>query len=440
MASQQFDTLLVNLCYSEHEFNRSLESYCSALKTELGSHRFLDTTGVLENSTKYSQDLLKLYTFDTNFKARRSATNRFVEYISKLSDFKFSNETHIREYTINKFPLYWLTDISEKHPLHHILFNSFYFDELFEVVLKATNFKQVIFLLPRDKFFYCECLKSYFTNRYKNIIFQAVSTGTYMRTVRETLSFVRKNYKEHCIFLKEYKQQKFKLVETPSTKNIFLTYLGYTWKPEKKIDFVLNGINSVLESTALYVPLIYNWKDIKEWKEVWDTKYFKAMPGKLDWLFLMLKYYNVVKRIEKISDEHQLINNGPVSPYALKKELHFALEYKFYMLKNHVWLSNYFKKVENCNVFYQDEYYNFGRLVSHAINTQGNNRSLGFQHGMIREDHAVYALTEVEMNGKNPMPSPNYFITWGKYFQDLICKRAESLRKKSSDCSKSKFV
>ncbi len=425
-AGQPYKTLVVNLCFRFEEFESAFSKYTEKDSSDL---IFLDCMGVLEDKEQYNKNFHKLYLYDEDFRFRKKAVERFVEYTSNLSDFKFNNGKHVRSFTINKLPVYWVTDISEKHPLHHILFNVFYLDELLDKITKKVKTQRIVFILPSDRFFYRESLMSYFQKKYSELRFEAISTGIYIPSIRQAVSFVKQNLSEHTAFLRKFKANQFK-IGSSNDKNIILTFLNATWIKGKRIDFVMEGIRKVNSGKGTYVPLIYNWSDIFTWDEEWDGRYLKAMPGKAKWFGFLSEYFLTLRTIHRIENNNDLIKEGPVSAYALKMEMLHALANKFYVFKNYIWLKSYFKKLQDCNVFYQDEFYNFGRVISQAVMISGKNRSVGFQHGMIREDHTVYALTEVELNGQNPMPSPESFVAWGNYFKSLISKRAGSYKSK----------
>jgi hypothetical protein len=117
----------------------------------------------------------------------------------------------------------------------------------------------------------------------------------------------------------------------------------------------------------------------------------------------------------------------------LEKEILEGCEFIYFL--NLSWLAGYFKKVSvPMKVFYSDEYYISGRIISAAANLAANKNivTYGVQHGLLLENHTVYRISDLELAKLNSdgdeLPRPDHFIAWGEYFRDLFLS-ANSLDK-----------
>jgi hypothetical protein len=203
-AGQPYKKVIINLCFMYEHFKSSYNIYLESHQKESSGATFLDCGGLLEDKEEFKNNVLKPANLDRDLNFRKTAVKKFAAYTSSLSDFKFEKNKHIRNFSIQGLPMYWLTDISEKHPLHHILFNVFYVTELLPELIKKLKLQEVVFIIPSDRFFYSKALIEFFSSQYPDIKFESYSGKMYMPTSRQTISFIRQNFKEHRMFLNSF--------------------------------------------------------------------------------------------------------------------------------------------------------------------------------------------------------------------------------------------
>lgn len=361
------------------------------------------------------------------------ALNDFVNQMGKLSIAGFSknSDCSVRSIKFNTLPLYWLTEISEKHPRTSLVKKLYYFKHLFHLL----NFKgnEVVFVLPGDSTHFISAIREYVHNKINKAIKVTFNVQEPVKLslnaqLKLTLDFFKKiriikNYIRKGI---ETKKQ----VDIKQTDNVIFTYYPETWRDDINGDYVLHKIenySSGVNHKTLYALFLFEYYSLKEIqiRDKWDLNYFKAFPSLVQILkfnYGLLSAHSSITKFKLKSNEFDFVNTD-----VLYFELMAVITRKREYLFNHIWLSNYFKIFKNpVKVFYQDEFYASGRVISAAAKKSENNhiQTYGVQHGIFYEAHTVYSLTDDELNNSanNGLPIPDKFVVWGEYFKRHFLK------------------
>ncbi|PKP46453.1 MAG: hypothetical protein CVT95_06970 [Bacteroidetes bacterium HGW-Bacteroidetes-12] len=108
-----------------------------------------------------------------------------------------------------------------------------------------------------------------------------------------------------------------------------------------------------------------------------------------------------------------------ISTAFLVPELKQTLRRNLHLLIFHQWLTNYFSTLQQPTaIFFEDEFYEIGRIISAAAKKYPLVTTYGIQHGHFIEMHTVYSIYSSEINKKIPIPT--HFITWGKTYNQLF--------------------
>ena len=95
-------------------------------------------------------------------------------------------------------------------------------------------------------------------------------------------------------------------------------------------------------------------------------------------------------------------------------------------------------RYQSVHVFYTNEFYTTGRLISQTANC-GKSVSFGIQHGNFFKRHTVYRITDEEMEGQSGLPVPDHFVVWGEHFKELF-QRNNSLNQEVIPAGNPRYV
>jgi hypothetical protein len=220
----------------------------------------------------------------------------------------------------------------------------------------------------------------------------------------------------------------------PSEVSIFTFPFG-TWNKEMQQDYVFSNLHQYTKTKTRvnYIPVILSLNDfiaIEKWEKGWDANLLNYFPNWLDFIGFTYSHYKFLKKIKKIelrsSEKDAFLDEN-----ILRVELSNIGYHNHGFLFFYMWLKKYFKTGIGYKkkLFYQDEFYQTGRMISHAQKAAGNSNifSFGVQHGLFFEGHTVYALTDSEITGKNALPLPDKFIVWGNFFKQIFLKNNSNI-------------
>jgi hypothetical protein len=363
--------------------------------------------------------------FDPSNDLHKAAIADYKKEMGLLSQIKYVADpnSNIRSIQFDSLPLYWLTSVSEKHPQNCVLKNIYYFKFLFQKFnLKE---KKIYIILPDNGLHFQDILKEF-------ILKQNIGNGSVQFnkpfTNLYTFSTYLRYLKNFHVKIGEIRKIIPKTNKSNETaQHLVFTYYPQTWKGEEIGDYVLNGIERLAINkgkTCKYVPYFFDYKDFFNLKlsSKFDINYFACFPSRVQELWFLKELVFLFKKVSKMQCDFSNITF--VNQVALKQELNKVIHDKMEFLFNYIWLNNYFSTFNSkANIYYQDEFYPPGRLISKAAEGNKNIKTIGVQHGLFYEAHTVYAITDNELDNveKNDgLPIPNQFVVWGNYFKDLF--------------------
>jgi len=358
--------------------------------------------------------------FDEGNHIHKQALFNYVKDMGVLSRTN-GNIGNIRSFHIESLPVYWLTSISEKHPQNCVLKNLYYFMFLWgKINIKCIK---IALILPEYGLHFQYTITSFLvSNGYKKINIFFNEKIKPVKNLKYCLSLFKSHYKSANKTRKVL--SKIKIEDKNLAKNIIVTNIPQTWKETYNGDYVLKEIENLIKEkgqTVKYLPYFLNQKDIVNFKNLslFDQTIFDCYPTKAQFLKL---YFNLVYQLLKIKKSNFTINGITiVDNFALKHELNQVITNKLDYLINYIWFINYLKKSPISTLFYQDEFYVSGRIVSAALNKVGKKiNSIGVQHGIFYDAHTVYSITENELcpiKTEDSLPIPSHFIVWGDFFK-----------------------
>lgn len=409
------------------------------------NEKLLDLTGTISEDSFFS--LIDLRKLDNDSEIKSFAISEYIKYIGSLSRSKLGNRL-IRSYQMRQLPVYWLTDISEKHPYYQPILNIFYLKSL---ILKGRlgneEGGELKVLIPSGSIHYLENIQNFFKNtKYKVKVISFKDGLNHAYTFREYLSFLKQRRTEYLFAAEKLKKR---VSERVDSKNLIFTTVPATWNRELKRDYSLGGIKDLSEecqkSSGEYLPFFTSFSDIAGWNSGFNYRYKAAFPSKFKFnLFLIIAaiQYWKISRLKCNDNTDELINES-----GLKGELLRVYSEKFYLLFNYIWFLKYFKSAEkHSNIFYQDELYHPGRVISQAASIAENSNicTYGVQHGIIMPGHTVYKVSNEETNTQTEQfdgfPLPKSFLVWGNYFATIVTKNSEKLANRTKVAGNANYI
>jgi hypothetical protein len=339
------------------------------------------------------------------------AVNNYTSFVAELSTISLENE-HIRSFTFNDFPLFWLTGISEKH-YYHWLMKAMLLNE----VLKKSpsifkHYNQIVILIP-ERFIKAQSfIKKLIDGLQITIKFITINSN---RQSNSQLSLYKNTIKTIVLFLK-----------MPSPKQINKNYNTiYLLGPENKI-YINNYFKNIEKITTIkkeYIAQI----PINPWLNLNSklsypvpTLFWKAKPSIFSLLYNYLKLFKTLSHLNRIKTQQLQINGFTITNSLFIDEIKNTLITKNYALVMLEWLKNYTEKErDGLSFLYTDEFYTFGRILSFSLSKQD---TFGVQHSMIPKNHSVYHISDIEIKNSSTdlndgFPIPHKFIVWGEYFK-----------------------
>lgn len=414
--------IIFNLSYDPKDLKNYIEN--SIVKKDAV---IFDFTSSFEKDGKHN--VLYPSDIDKNNSLHAVALKEYINQMGLVSQTGIINSSgkDIRALLLNQLSVYWLTEISEKHPQNCILKNLFYLKVLFpEIKYQGSD---VAMVLPTKAAHYISAIHFYFENHIKGITNLTFNIKQPCRiTWRYLISHIRNFYKK-VNNLKRVLNNFKRRSSNPS--NIVFTYFPQTWQEEAKRDTILgNLVQNANETnkTRTYTPYFFNYTNIGDFDkfELWDSRLIASFPGSFSVLWFNVKLAMLALKIRKAKFDCR--NYFFINTDVLQNELYNLIINKTEYLFNYIWLKNYFVSLKvKSHVFYQDEFYPEGRIISAAAKNSKNRNivTYGVQHGIFYEAHTVYSITDNELNStqqSNGMPRPDKFVVWGKYFKNHFLK------------------
>ena len=402
--------MIINLNFDKHKVIELIHHY--------PNEKILDITGVLQNQN-LNQKVIFARQIDENHFIEKQSIENYVQTIGELG-----TPSH-RKININNLPLWWLTKLSEKHDRFHWGQSVFFLLELFKLK-KEIFFKEIKFILPNSQLgipqFLNENLNK--TNQYQFLFINSKPNPIKQyhlikSTIRPTIAYLK--FKTLLLFNFSPVKQKYKhffIVNNYEAAN--------TNSDNFDINWVKKLVNSATKnSTNIPVPNFYKLGQLDLSSE--NISHFCNYSPKISSIFFT--FYKVLRLSKKLNQSVEPVqSNGIIfNTELLLSEFKDVLRNSNLFLA-HLWMKNYSKKNPEKIFIYSDEMYQIGRVLSHALNTNLNNKTVGVQHGLITPNHTVYRITENEINEQNSIPLPSKIILWNNVFGNYMAKTCSKIK------------
>lgn len=196
---------------------------------------------------------------------------------------------------------------------------------------------------------------------------------------------------------------------------IIASTIYFNTNREKKVEIVSATKNLFETNKKTLTPITYYWHTNKL-----PVSFLQHKPSILQLITLVAQLIRAYYRINKLP--HSTINIGSchqLSTFFLRNELKLTLRKNIHLFIYQQWLSNYFSTLkQSTSIFFEDEFYEIGRAISHAAKPFKNITTYGVQHAHFMEMHTVYSIYDKEL--EKGLPIPDHFVTWGKGYNQLF--------------------
>ena len=398
--------MLVNLNYDEKLVLDCLDKHLD--------HDLFDFAGVTQH-IQIPRKVVYARKEDKGHILEKRSVEKYVQTIGELGN------TKLRHLLINSFPIWWLTSLSEKNNrLHWGKLVFFFFEFANEFPNLFTG--ELIVILPQhfghlDKF-----IKSNISDKVSASL-SFIEPPT--KNTNSLKSLVKKLVKYSGFRLNLFAKKSNSFI----SKNAFFTF-KYSAVNENSSDFDIGWQKEEIEKTNstksvnLPIPTINRLSELNI-SNVDQVYFLRCSPSViillLGFVWAKLKYYFYLKnRISTIS-----VNGVSFNKELLRKEFFFTANQIDYSL-NFYWLKKFSNRLIDVNIYYSDELYKTGRLLSFFLKSR-HIETYGVQHGLITKNHTVYRLSQAETEGINSVPMPKNLLIWNELFGNILGLSNKSL-------------
>ncbi|PCI99626.1 MAG: hypothetical protein COB15_03955 [Flavobacteriales bacterium] len=341
------------------------------------------------------------------------AVKQYTSFVAQLSTTNISKK-HIRSFSVNNLPLFWLTRISEKHYFHWLM-KVFLLKEIISSDKSFfKNYDQLFFVIPPQFEDAKQVIQEIFYDYQANTEFIILNSSKIKRN--SYLSLLKISIKTIVSFF-NMKQPQLTETQIPI---VFLLSAKITKYTQEFFNNII-AISKQEPKDVSQIPL-YFWNNSKTtlaYKV--PILFWKSKPKTFSLIKIFYIHYKSLCSIKRIDPNEIIkINNISLPATLLIKEF----ENVFINMNNSLimsyWLCNYKKNLNHkVKFFYEDEFYPSGRALSFALR---NTETYGVQHSNITKNHTVYHISDLECKSsttenEDGMPLPFKFIVWGDYFK-----------------------
>ena len=343
------------------------------------------------------------YTFDVE---------QHLDIYFKIFDQLYKNDP-LRNYEVCGYPLFHLTNLSEKHSEKHWLIDFSKFLTLIRLNNNLLRSYKIIelhapIIIKKNELFIKRYLEKYglkcitffkyygrITNR-KNILLKSLIVASkYLRFLFSNKEFKDEDNDFLFIGFGKNKSQLFlALKNTFSLKNKKLSFINpHSWTEKNSS----KNVNCFFSRSTMRFAFIF--------------KFLKEIS-----MFLLFKKKYCDLNVEGLK----------VRSFFVADEIYYSLSGYFYLelIISFNLLKNYFSNLDSpINIFYEDEFYISGKCISLSKSKSQNRsmiRSFGIQHGHMHIYQTLYTFTNYEVESN--IPAPDFFIIWSKYYEHILTK------------------
>lgn len=318
---------------------------------------------------------------------------------------------------VSGFSVYWITDCAVKGYAWHWGRDFFLMIAILKEYQKKieNNYVNVLIYIPVEWGYLKKTLKSFVKYFNYKIEFRIIKVQFNQKSRKNWLNFIRMN-KGLIKNLINLSQLKSKPAE--ETDNLFFVSLNQKTSTR---DLFVATKKIFNQSNKELSDLPYYWRS-NDGIPDYFYQYKPTFLQQLDLLFqLNLTFFKSIFLKDKDID---LSNGLTLSNSFIKDDLIKALIGRSYLLYFYLWLKSYFSSIrDERSIYYEDEFYKTGRIISQAALNFSNIKSYGLQHGHFMESHTVYVITQAEVEAG--LPIPYRFISWGGHYNQMLLQHNE---------------
>ena len=374
----------------------------------------LDVTGVLPDSLPYKIVYARKLDADSSYEL--ASLKDYVNSIGQLSQSKLPDGKQLRSIRFNGLPLFWITPIAQKHPYQHWGARMFFLKHLVQAeVLPFNSFGSISLISTQSPALTRKILQG--LQLFKGRELMVSGSGEEPPVTAITI------LRQFASFYKRFLKARSRKVQADKTLEAAAAMVSLNEGSFKKCP-LMPTVTSFLQSGkgALYINLPdYLSGNTADNQSTEITG--KAMPG-VGTLIRICK--NALSLNRKLKGYGEQVSDSPdnwLLSIALNEmeQASSRIEWIFY----HEWLKRIGASLSGpFRIFYEDELYITGRIISHALKSAGNSQLVthGYQHGNITGNHTVYCVGNAELEDSehgaaDKLPFPDRFLLWGRHFQ-----------------------
>jgi len=383
--------------------------------------KMLDLIGAISDS----DHILRLSDIDPEGNIEENAVNELIQFVGKLSVTEVNGKS-IRSFTVFDETLFWFSPLAEKHGFHwgKNVFTLFY-------ILKNNSdlfSDEVTVILPHSLFYIKSFIEDYF-----------ISLGREKPTLIIVGSSISRydnwHYIKNCLknlFTAIRINQKLKKIKGVSFNGrfLFISKAAGVWNSSNHKDGDLDGVFNFIsgEGKKMYIPYFSSLSNLEHNWQFTDQEFINSFPTKIDAFKLFAKQMKLLLSVNLLKKKYVKAGELQLQFDMICIEFLKAANSDYFI--NYLWFRNYFATIkESRKIFFTDEFYTSGRLISAAARFAKNINinCFGVQHGLFNPYHTVYRISDREIEdhnrGKNDgLPMPGNFVVWGDYFKKIFLR------------------
>ena len=330
----------------------------------------------------------------------------------KVFDQLYKNDP-FRNYEVCGYPIFHLTNLSEKHSEKHWLID---FSKLLTLIKLNNNLLKrykVIeihspIIIKKNELFIKRYLEKY---GLKHTTF-----FKYYGRLPNRINILLKS----LIVASKYLRFLFSNKEFKDKGNDFL-FINFEKNNPKLFPALKNTFS--LRNKNLSLINLHFWTEKNSAKNV--NYHFSRLTMKFAFIFKFLKEISSFLLLKKRYCDLN-IEGLKLRSFFVIDEIYYSLSGFFYLelIVSFNLLKNCFSNLDSpINIFYEGEFYISGKCIS-LSKSKSQNRSMirtyGVQHGHIHKYQTLYTFTNYEVESN--IPAPDFFIIWGKYYEEILTK------------------